>query len=68
VRISVVEEDRVVDGVEANTVISDRVDEALINDKLAGKLGIVALDFAERYWCFRDEIGEKIRRSHARIK
>ncbi|MET1160508.1 MAG: hypothetical protein ABWW65_06055 [Thermoprotei archaeon] len=47
VKVSVIEEDRVVSDVEASIVISDRADEVLISDKLAGKLGIVALDFAE---------------------
>ncbi len=68
VKVSVVEEDRVMGDAEANVVISDRADEVLVSDKLAGRLGIVALDFGEGYWCFRDEIGKKIRRSHVRIK
>jgi len=63
--VSVVEEDRVVGDVEAHVVISDKADEVLISDKLAGKLGIVALDFAEGLWCFRDEIGKKVRKSYS---
>lgn len=64
--VSVVEEERVVDSVEVSVVISDKAEEVLISDKLAGRLGIVALDFAEGYWCFRDELGKKVRRSYAR--
>jgi len=37
--------------------VAERADEALISDKLAGRLGIVALDFGEGLWCFRDELG-----------
>jgi len=66
VRVSVVEEDRVVGGVEAHAVVCDKADEVLVSDKLAGRLGIVALDFGEGLWCFRDEIGVKTRRSYAR--
>ncbi|MEZ0290286.1 MAG: hypothetical protein ABWJ42_04275 [Sulfolobales archaeon] len=47
VAVSVVEEDRVVGEIETGVVISDKADEVLISDKLAGRLGIVALDFAE---------------------
>lgn len=64
VKVSVVEEDRVVGGVEASVAISEKADEPLISDKLAGKLGIVALDFAEGRWCFKDEIGKKTRKTH----
>lgn len=65
-RVSVVEEDRVVGGVEASAVIGDKAEEVLISDKLAGMLGIVALDFAEGLWCFKDELGSKTRKSHPR--
>lgn len=65
-RISIVEEDGVFGDVEASAVISDRADEVLISDKLAGRLGIVALDFAEGLWCFKNELGEKIRRSYSK--
>jgi len=64
-KISVVEEDRVLGDVESNAVISEKADEPLISDKLAGKLGIVAIDFGEGYWCFKDELGLKIRKSHS---
>jgi len=55
----------VVGDVEVHAVISDRVDEVLISDKLAGRLGIVALDFAEGLWCFKDEVGGKVRKSYS---
>jgi hypothetical protein len=63
VQIYVVEEDRVVEPVEASLVIAEKAEEVLISDKLAEKLGIVALDFGERLWCFRDEIGRVTRKS-----
>jgi hypothetical protein len=63
VQIYVVEEDRVVGPVEASLVIAEKAEEVLISDKLAEKLGIVALDFGERLWCFRDEIGRVTRKS-----
>jgi len=63
VLIYVVEEDRIVGPVETSLVISEKAEEPLISDKLAGKLGIAVLDFAEGFWCFRDEIGKTMRRS-----
>lgn len=39
---------------------------AVISDKLAGKLSIVALDFAKGLWCFRDELSSKTRKSYPR--
>lgn len=65
-RVSVVEEDRAVSNVEASAVVSGRADEVLISDKLTGKLNIVALDFAEGLWCFKDELGKKVRKSYSR--
>ena len=58
-----VEEDRVVGPVESSLAIAERAEEPLISDKLAGKLGIVALDFGEGLWCFGDEISKVTRRS-----
>ena len=63
VRVHVVEEDRVEGGVESNVLVSDRAREPLISDKLAGRLGIVALDIGGGLWCFRDEIGKRVRRT-----
>jgi len=65
INVSIVEEDRIVGEIETHVVISDKADEILISDKLAGRLGIVALDFAEGLWCFKDEIGRKIRKSYS---
>ena len=63
-KASVAEEDRTVGEVDVDVVVSERAEEALISDKLAGKLGIVALDFSEGLWCFKDEIGRLSRRSY----
>jgi hypothetical protein len=63
VNVYVLEDDRVVGPVESSLVIAEKADEPLISDKLAGRLGIVALDFGEGLWCFRDEIGRVTRRS-----
>ena len=63
VSVHAVEEDRVVGPVESSLVVAERADEVLISDKLAGRLGIVALDFGEGLWCFRDELGRVARRS-----
>lgn len=65
-KVSAIEEDRNVNNIEVNVVISDKADEILISDKLAGKLGIVALDFAEGLWCFKDELGKKVRKSYSK--
>ena len=62
VDVYVVTEDRVVGPVTAS-VYRTRANIALLNDKLLGKLGIVALDFGEGLWCFRDEVGYRVRRS-----
>ncbi len=58
----VVTDDRVVGPVRCSVYVSS-VRYVLMNDKLLGKLGIVCLDFAEGLWCFRDELGRKVRRS-----
>ena len=44
-------------------IISEKEEEILVSDKLSSKLGIVLLDIGEGLWCFRDEIGEKVRKS-----
>jgi len=61
--VYVIEDDRIVGPVESSLVIAERAEEPLISDKLASKLGIVALDLGEGLWCFRDEIGKVARRS-----
>jgi hypothetical protein len=63
VKIYVVEEDRVVGPVESSVVIAEKAEEPLISDKLAGRLGIVAIDIGEGLWCFRDKIGRVVRRT-----
>ena len=63
VQVYAVEEDRIVGSVEASLVIAEKASEPSISDKLAGKLGIVALDFGEGLWCFRDEIDKVIRKA-----
>ena len=63
VKVHVVEEDRVVGGVISDLVISERAEEVLISDKLTDKLNIVMIAVGEGLWCFRDELGKKIRRT-----
>jgi len=58
------EEDRTLEVKNVNAVISEESKEILISDKLASKLKIVALDFGEGIWCFRDELGKKERKSY----
>jgi predicted aspartyl protease len=38
-------------------------EEAILSDQLASKLGLVILDPARGEWCFRDELGLKVRKS-----
>ena len=64
VNVYVVTEDRVVGPVLSSVLTSPRVRYSLLNDKLLGKLGIVLIDFGEGIWCFRDELGRKIRRTY----
>ena len=44
-------------------VIAEGAEEPLISDKLADALKIVAIAIRGGLWCFRDELGAKIRRS-----
>jgi hypothetical protein len=37
--------------------------EVIMSDRLASKLGLVILDPAKGEWCFRDELGSKVRKS-----
>jgi hypothetical protein len=55
--------DRVVGPVVSDAVISNVELEALINDKLAGALGIVILNPATGEWRFRDDDASVIRRT-----
>jgi len=55
--------DRVVGSVVSDAVISNVELEALINDKLAGALGIMILNPATDEWRFRDNDASVIRRT-----
>ncbi|RLF23790.1 MAG: hypothetical protein DRN15_04930 [Thermoprotei archaeon] len=55
-----VTEDRVVGPIRTTAYVTTSR-HVLLNDKLLGKLGIVCLDFGEGIWCFRDELGKKVR-------
>ena len=57
--------DRVVGPIVSDAVISNVELEALINDKLAGALGIVILNPATGEWKFRDDDASVIRRSES---
>ncbi len=63
VNIYVITEDRIEGPITSTVLISPRARYILLNDKLLSKLKIVLIDFGEGIWCFRDEIGEKERRS-----
>lgn len=60
--VYVVTEDRVMGPVRASVYVTGH-GTALLNDKLLGRLGIVMLDVGEGLWCFRDEVGYRVRRS-----
>ncbi len=62
-KVSVITEDRVVGPVGCDAVVAQKAEEPLISDKLADALQLVALAIGEGLWCFKDELGEKIRRS-----
>ncbi len=63
VRVYIVTEDRV-EGPETSSVLTvPGARYVLLNDKLLGRLRVVLLDFGEGLWCFRDEIGRKVRHS-----
>ncbi|MCX8205437.1 MAG: hypothetical protein N3H31_07305 [Candidatus Nezhaarchaeota archaeon] len=59
--VYVVTEDRVVGPVEAYAYAS-RAGFVLLNDKLLGRLGVAIIDPGEGLWCFRDEVGSRVRR------
>ena len=63
VMVYVIAEDRVEGPVAATAVVSPGARYVLLNDKLAGRLKIVLLDFGEGTWCFRDELGKRERSS-----
>lgn len=61
--MSVVEEDRTVGPVTVDLIVSARKSRVLLSDTLTSELGIVLLNPRNGYWCFTDEIGERIRKS-----
>ncbi len=63
VNVYVLTEDRIEGPVLCSALVSPRGRFILLNDKLLGKLKIVLLDFSEGTWCFRDELGRRVRRS-----
>lgn len=63
VEVSVVEEDRTVGPVTVDLIVSARKSRVLLSDTLTSELGIVLLNPRNGYWCFTDEIGERIRKS-----
>jgi len=63
IEVAVVIEDRIGPTTKCDVVIAEKADEALISDKLADALNITAIAIGEGLWCFRGELGSKIRRS-----
>lgn len=62
VDVFAVAEDRVVGPVPARVYIGRG--PLLLNDKLLGRLGIAIIDPGEGLWCFRDELGTRVRRGY----
>ncbi|MEM2194319.1 MAG: hypothetical protein QXY40_00300 [Candidatus Methanomethylicia archaeon] len=61
-KIYVIEEDRVKGPITADVLIAPKAKYILLNDKLLGMLEIVIIDPADGLWCFRDEIGKRVRK------
>ena len=59
-----VEEDIRTEAVLADEVISDIEEEALISDKLTGRLGIILEDVAEGIYALKADPDRRPRRSH----
>ncbi|PIP49038.1 MAG: hypothetical protein COX14_01420 [Chloroflexi bacterium CG23_combo_of_CG06-09_8_20_14_all_45_10] len=47
-----------------DVVVSEGEEELIISDKLAGSLGLSIIDIGEGTWCFKEEIGKKVRKSY----
>ena len=62
-KVKVLVEDRDTEFVDCDAVIAEKAEEPLISDKLADALKIVAIAIGEGIWCFRDELGKKMRKS-----
>ena len=63
VKVKVVTEDRESNEVTVNVLVAPRATIPLLNDKLISKLQIVILDAGEGLWCFKDELGRKVRKT-----
>jgi hypothetical protein len=61
--VSALTEDYETESIRTSVLILETVRHVLINDKLAGGLGIVILDLGEGLWCFKHELGKKIRKT-----
>ncbi len=61
--VSVVTEDRVVGPVKCDVVLAERASEVLVSDKLADAFNISIIAIGEGLWCFRDELGKRVRES-----
>ncbi|RLF04100.1 MAG: hypothetical protein DRK00_07485 [Thermoprotei archaeon] len=62
VKVYVLGGDRVEGGVVSDVLTLPAIGHVLLNDKLLSRLGIVIVDAGEGLWCFRDEMGRRIRR------
>ncbi|MHA1593522.1 MAG: hypothetical protein ACTSXJ_09540 [Candidatus Baldrarchaeia archaeon] len=63
IEVAVITEDRIGPTTKCDVVIAEKAEGALISDKLADALNIAAIAIGEGLWCFRDELGSKIRKS-----
>ena len=62
VKIRLETKDRVEGPVVSDVLISETAKQVLLNDKLIQSLKIVIIDPVDGYWCFKDELGKKIRK------
>ena len=62
VDVLVVSEDRVAGPVPARVYLGRGL--LLLNDKLLSKLGVAIIDPGEGLWCFRDELGVRVRKGY----
>ena len=63
VEVRVITEDRISEPSECDIVIAEGAEEPLISDKLADALKVAIIAVGEGLWCFRDEVGRKLRKS-----
>ena len=62
VRVYVDAGDRVEGPVASDVLVSEAARYVLLNDRLVQGLKIVVIDPVEGLWCFRDELGRKVRK------